>query len=178
MIGSMMIQAWAQMEGARTARIQMGMQRERYAFGNWAAQRAAGDALAVSHRQAAEARRQARVTASRALAVAAAGGGGVSDPTMVNILARVQGEGAYEAAVALYEGDARGRQMRMQAAMGAPIDQGQESAYKIGAAGTLAQGGMSLYSKYGMKGPGTLGSTPSGDAALLDAGTPSFSPTG
>jgi hypothetical protein len=56
--------------------------------------------------------------ASRALAVSAASGAGVTDPTTVRVIANARGEGAVRAATALYEGSARARQLRTEAAMG------------------------------------------------------------
>lgn len=52
---------------------------------------------------------------SQALARAAASGGGASDPTVINNIARIQGAGAYRANVARYEGDTRARSMNLQA---------------------------------------------------------------
>jgi hypothetical protein len=52
---------------------------------------------------------------SRALALAAASGGGASDPTIVNNIAKIRGEGRYRADVARYEGESKSRQMRTQA---------------------------------------------------------------
>lgn len=52
---------------------------------------------------------------SQALARAAASGGGASDPTVINNIARIQGEGKYRADVARYEGDSKARQMNLQA---------------------------------------------------------------
>lgn len=75
----------------------------------------AGQAQASSQRQAYEVDRQSQLIASRALAVAAASGGGASDPTVVNILARTAQEGSYRRAVALYGGDERARSMNLAA---------------------------------------------------------------
>lgn len=53
---------------------------------------------------------------SAALARAAASGAGASDPTVVNIIARTAGEGAYRAAVNMYEGEAQARMDLLRAA--------------------------------------------------------------
>ena len=178
------MQMMAARESGRQARIQGEQIRAKAQFNARQAEREAGTAIAISHRQAAEERRQSNLVASRALAVAAASGGGVSDPTVVRLIANARGEGAYRANVALYEGEARSRQLRVEAiagrisgfeaeAAGASAERG---AIMAGAAAAI-RGGASLYAKYGMNGPGT---TPggSGDAALLDAGTPAFAPVG
>ncbi len=52
---------------------------------------------------------------SQALARAAASGGGASDPTVINNIARIQGAGANRANVARYQGDTQARAMLMQA---------------------------------------------------------------
>jgi hypothetical protein len=76
----------------------------------------ANDAQASGQRQAAIDERQARYVASNALAAAAASGGGASDPTVINLIAGIAQEGSYRQQVALYQGDERGRLLRMQAA--------------------------------------------------------------
>ena len=147
----------------------------------------AGQTIAASQRAAAEKRRQALLVQSRALAVAAAGGGGVgeNDTSFMNLMANTAGRGAYDSAVALYEGEDRARLMRMQAtatryegrAKGAArryegamdIEAGdsaadayktQASAYRTQAMSSALSLGGSLFAKYG-------GGGPSGDAALI-----------
>ena len=75
----------------------------------------AGQAQASAQRQAADVDRQSQIIASSALAHAAASGGGASDPTVVNLIARNAQESAYRKAVALYGGDDEARSMLMQA---------------------------------------------------------------
>jgi len=180
---STLLQVWGNLEQGRMARIQG--ERARYAaeFAAWQAERAGGIAIAISQRQALEEERQATLVASRALAVAAASGAGVSDPTIVRIIANARGEGAYRANVALYEGEARARELKFEAITGriggweAQAEGAQrQQAYGLAGLGALARGGASLYAKYGMKGPGTTPTGGSGDAALIDAGTPGFTP--
>lgn len=115
----------------------------------------AGQSVATAQRVAQEERRQARLLASRALAVAAAGGGGASDPTVSRIIADIEGEGAYRAAVALYEGEDQARKARMGAAaeryegqLAAVSGQNASQAGNIMAASSLLTGGASLYEKY------------------------------
>ena len=72
--------------------------------------------IAASQRRAGEERRRAQLVASRALAVAGASGAGVSDPSVANLLADLEGEGAYRAGVAMYDAEEQARQMRMGAA--------------------------------------------------------------
>lgn len=75
----------------------------------------AGQAMAASQRDAYTAEQQAKRVASRALAVAAASGGGASDPTVVNLISGIAAEGAYRQAVALYQGQEQARAMENQA---------------------------------------------------------------
>lgn len=108
----------------------------------------AGQERASSQRRAIEARRQSRLLQSRALAVGAATGG-ASDPTVVNILARLEGEGEYRALTALYEGEEEARSKEMQARARRTEAKNVKKASKIQAAGQILQGASSIYSKYG-----------------------------
>lgn len=86
----------------------------------------AGQDEASAERQSFLVGRQTQLVTSRALAVAAASGGGASDPTVVNMIARDAGQGAYQQAVALYQGQDRARLLMAQAA--AKDYQGKEEA--------------------------------------------------
>lgn len=123
----------------------------------------ANTALAASQRDAFTQGQQTQIVNSRALALAAASGGGASDPTVVNMMARTAGEGAYRQAALLYGGDERARQMNMQA--NATEYSGEASAQnankvnnasQLGAITTLMKGGSSLYSRFGGGGPKSL----------------------
>ena len=121
----------------------------------------AGQEIASSQRAASEERRRARIIASRSLALAAASGAGASDTTVSNLLADIEGEGAYRASLALYQGEESARKLRMgadgkryegqAAADGADI---KASAYDLEAAGTVISGASSIYGKYNDGGPG------------------------
>lgn len=154
-------------EAGREARIRGEMQKAAFQFEAFEAERRGAASIAISQRQSLEEQRQATLVASRALAVASASGAGVSDPTMVRVIANARGEGAVRAATALYEGQAKARQLRAEAAMGrlsgeeaALSGRSNEAAYGIQAAGSVAREGLSLYSKYGMNGP-------KGDSTLI-----------
>lgn len=75
----------------------------------------AGELIAASHRAAYEERKNAALLASRAQAVAGGSGAGVSDPTVVDIINQISGEGAYRAALALQEGEQAAKKHRMSA---------------------------------------------------------------
>lgn len=123
----------------------------------------AGQELAASQREAITAQQQSKRIASRALAVAAASGGGASDPTVVKLISDISAEGAYRQAIALYEGQDRARTLMAQAdateyegklAAKAGNRSGIGGLIKTGASlfGNIAQGN-SLQSKYGGSGP-------------------------
>jgi hypothetical protein len=173
-----LIESWGMLEQGRSARIAGERAKVSAEFMARQADEEAGIAIALAQRRALEEQRQGELQASRALAVAAASGGGVSDPTIVNLLANIKGEAVYRANIALYEGEAQARRLRLEAAAGrlsgsyAQIEGARaEQGYAIGAAGTVFRGGAavysmlrrdraSLYDRYGMGGP-------SGDAALI-----------
>ncbi len=177
--GASLIGLYLQIQGMREsgkmARIRGEMERVGYEFQAWEAERRAGTSIAISQRQSAEERRQANLVASRALAVSAASGAGVSDPTMVRVIANARGEGAVRAANALYEGQARARALRTDAALGRlsgseadVTGQAIEGSYATAAKGAVLKESFGLYAKYGMNGP----SSGRGDAALVSEMVP------
>lgn len=112
----------------------------------------AGQTIAAGQRAAEEQRRQGELIQSRAIALAAAGGGSVADPGVVNLLARNAGETAYRSSVALYEGEDRARTMRESASAKeysgyaaelSALD--RQKSLMTSAFGDLVKGGGSLY---------------------------------
>ncbi|MHB0965498.1 MAG: hypothetical protein ACYC36_03500 [Bellilinea sp.] len=160
-------------------------QRQQVAYNFQAAQLddQANNAVATAQRSARDETRRAELIASRALAVAAASGGGASDPTVVHIISDIKGEGAYRSSVAMYQGEERSRQLkigasakRYEGSIAAQAGLDKQSAYKTNAFGSLASGALSLYGKYGKGGP-KGGSDP--DGGYNDsAGTPDMSSYG
>lgn len=137
----------------------------------------AGQSIAAGQYNAIEQMRQTRLAQSRAIALAAAGGGGVSDVTVTNLLARNAGEGAYRAAMALYQGNEKARLLRMSAAAkryegDLQFEAGEDKAkaYKLQGAGTFFNNAASLYSKYGKAGGDGPGAK-SPDASYVPADT-------
>lgn len=112
---------------------------------------AANNKLASSQRESLELERQGKLEASRVLAVAAASGGGASDPTVMNLMSRLAGENNYRQMTALYEGEEEARQLRNQASVTRNAGKRAEASSKLGAFGTVLSGGSSLYSKYGTR---------------------------
>lgn len=119
---------------------------------------AAGQETSAAQRKRDDETHRAQLLASRALAVAGKGGGGVSDPTVMNLIADLEGEGAYRGMVAIYDGEERARQLRQgadtsryQGEIYAAGGKDRASALRAGAIGSAALGAGSLYEKYGMK---------------------------
>ena len=108
----------------------------------------AGQAQAGAQRDAWSIQREAEYTASRALAVAAASGGGASDPTVVNLMARNADEMAYRRQLALYEGDEAARGMRMGAAAKEYSGANARRAANEAAVGSVYGAGSSLLKGY------------------------------
>lgn len=138
----------------------------------------AGQTIAASQRAAREQERIATLVASRALAVAAASGGGASDTTVVNLIARIKGEGAYRAGVKLYEGEARARKLRLSAdarryegAQGVVRSAKEQKVTNTLAMGNLLVGGSTLASKYGGDQPSGLGYGTAGSQDASAGGT-------
>lgn len=122
----------------------------------------ANEAVAASQREAMEQRREANLVGSRALALAAASGGGASDPSVMKLLADLKGEGAYRSSVALYQGEERARQLRMGAAASRFSGQQAQAAGRLRATSYLLKAGgavasrklqSTMYEKYGQGGP-------------------------
>lgn len=120
----------------------------------------ANAAIAASQRSAQNQQQQTDYLISKAIAIAASGGGGVQDPTVVNTVARIAGESAYRQSVALYGGQEQARTDTMQAsakevegeaALQASKSAGRASILKTSAG--LMGGASSLYTRFGMNGP-------------------------
>ena len=149
---------------------------------------AAQESSGVALRAAQDETLKARLVMSSALAKAAASGAGASDPTVMAVLSRTAGEGAYRSALAMYEGEAQARLDRMRAS--ALRYQGDVSvadaasaaqAQRIGIGATLLSGGMKALSMYEKFNPLAsalatgnampLARSPSASGAWLDTGT-------
>lgn len=108
----------------------------------------ANTAVGVSQRKAADERRKARLLGSRAQAVAAASGAGVSDPTVENIIGGIAEEGELRALNELYAGAETARGMRMQSDVAKFEGESYAKATKIKAFNALSTSGMSMFDKY------------------------------
>lgn len=104
--------------------------------------RLAGNERATSQRSAAEERRLARLMESRARAVAAKSGAGVSDPTVVNLMGDLSAEGEYRALTRMYEGETAAQSLELEGRERKRAARGQSIATVLSGASTFA-------SKYG-----------------------------
>lgn len=109
----------------------------------------AGVYRASSQREAMEQRRQATLTGSRALTLAAASGGGASDPTVMNILANISGEGEYRALTALYDGEEKARSNEFEAGTRRKEAKNTKTAGYIKAGSTILSAGATMADRYG-----------------------------
>ncbi len=108
----------------------------------------AGLERASSQRAAIDEKRQARLLASRGLAVAAASGGGADDPSVVNALAGIEGEGEYRALTALYNGDQTASGMEADAAAKRRGAKSVKTAGWMKAGGSILSAGSSIADRY------------------------------
>ena len=91
------------------------------------------------------------MASSRALAIAAASGAGADDPTVVNAIADIEGEGEYRALTALYEGNVAGDDLERQAKARRREAKSVKKQSYFKAAGTILGAGASLADRYGGK---------------------------
>lgn len=144
--------------------LQFGIQAQRAAqFQAAQLRQNANAALAASQRDAYDVDLQTKMITSRALAVAAASGGGASDPTVLNIMAQDAARGAYLKSMALYNGQDKARQLQEQADAAEyegkltkrnSMIEGVGDFVKLGSSllGTQARG-ASLFQRFGGNGP-------------------------
>jgi len=102
---------------------------------------AAGQAVAAGQRVAIEERRQAELTASRAVAVAAAGG---AADDIDSLIADIDKEGEYRANVALYEAETEAERIKFQGELAARVGKDEYKASKVAQASTILQTGATI----------------------------------
>lgn len=169
------MQVAGNMSAAAAARSQAQSQQNMYNYQAAIAKQNAGQQQAAAQRKALDQTRQANLIASRAIAMAGAGGGGVTDPTVINLVSDIQGEGMLRHNTAIYQGEEAARQSMMQATSdewsgNSAIQTGSNraKAYETAAAGAAFTGAGSLYGRFGGGGPKVAGLT---DGAWKDAGS-------
>lgn len=119
-----------------------------------AAKEAAMQTRASGQRAAMEEKRQAEIMASRAIAVAAASGGDTSDPSISKVIADIQGEGAYRAAVAMYNAEDEAKKLIYEGKMAKVSGQIEASNYRMQAVSSLLKGAGSMGATYKLGGYG------------------------
>ena len=102
-----------------------------------------------TQRAATEERRQGKIAQSRALAVAAASGGGVADPTVTNLMGDIETESEYRALSRMYEGETESQALERAATARKKEGRAARTAGVMRAATSLLTGVTSLKSKYG-----------------------------
>lgn len=160
-VGNTILETAGHLSSAKATALQSQRVKVSKDFETWQLQQQAAQEFAASQRLMMEELRNAQYVASRALAVAGASGGGVSDPTVMNIVTNIKSEGAYRAALALYDGEEKARTKRLAARI-TEIEGNDElaygdyrkRAYQLEAIGALAEGASSLYARYGVPNSG------------------------
>lgn len=115
----------------------------------------AGQQVAASQRAAESQDLNGRLLASRAQAVAAASGGGATDPTVTGIIQRIAGQTAYRSALALYQGNDAARALLTRADAVRFGGREAQAAGIVNALGTTLKGAYTMYDKYNKGSPVT-----------------------
>jgi hypothetical protein len=116
-------------------------------------------------------RRSSRYAQSRAIALAAASGAGAGDPSVVDLVGDIEGEGEYGALSAMFEGEDRATGLEYGATLSRRQGQAAMTGSAISAGSTLLSGGSSWYGKYGGTGAPGAGSAFAGVAPGVTQGT-------
>lgn len=113
--GGKMMQGYAAKKEGRATQDSLAQAAEYQAQG---LTRRAGEERAASQREAGDERLKADRVSSEAITKAAASGGGIDNPTILDILSGIEGQGEYLAASKLYGGNSRSAGLLDQAATG------------------------------------------------------------
>jgi len=98
---------------------------------------AAGQAIAVGQHRAFEEKRQADLMASRAVAVASAGG---HAQDIDNLIADIHGEGLYRANLAMYEAETESERIRYEGELGVEVGEAKQRAAEKRTTATVISG--------------------------------------
>ncbi len=108
-------------------------------------------AISSSQYKARSVKRQTDFIASRALAVAAASGADASGTQITNIIADIEGEGAYRAALELYQGEESARMLRLSGFYDEKTARQKSQATKVSIFGDVLSAGAQIFSQKGKK---------------------------
>ena len=136
------LSAYGKLRSGRSAKKAAKFEAEQY-------ERKAARTQAVAQRRAQEIGRQGQLAQSRALAVAAASGGGASDANVMDVISNLSADTNYQQMVSLYEGDVLADELRLQGEVRRTEGESAWQAGRMGALGTALSGGSSLYANYG-----------------------------
>ena len=103
---------------------------------------AAGQAIAIGQRKGFEAQRQAKLLASRAVAIASAGGAGQD---IDHLIADIEGEGIYRSSLAMFEAESEAERLKFKGELEEKTGRDIKRAQDTKALGTLLSAGGSLY---------------------------------
>jgi len=103
---------------------------------------AAGQRVAVGQRRSHEELRQSKLKASRAVAVAAAGG---ASGDIDHLIADIEGEGIYRASIATFEAETEAERLRFEGEQGLKTGRDRKKFYDNKAVSSLLSAGGSLY---------------------------------
>ena len=103
---------------------------------------AAGQAIAIGQRRGLEATRQSKLLASRAIAVAAAGG---ASQDIDHLITDIEGEGIYRSSLAMFEAETQAEKLRFHGEQAEKTGRDRQRNYNNRATVSLLQGGSSLY---------------------------------
>jgi len=103
---------------------------------------AATQEVAVGQRKALESGRQADLMASRALAVASAGG---AAQDIDNLIADISSEGVYEANVAMYEAESKSEKLKYEGSLAERYGQEEQAVSKTKSYATVLSGASKVY---------------------------------
>lgn len=104
---------------------------------------------AMASRDAEQVTRRGNLLASRAQAVAAASGGGASDPTVVNTIADIQGESHLRSLTAIASGENEAQNLEYAASARKRMGRAASTVGLMSAAGTVLTGQATAAAKYG-----------------------------
>lgn len=102
---------------------------------------AAGQVVAVGQRKGLEAKRQAELMASRAVAVASAGG---AAQDIDNLIADISSEGVYQANVSMYEAETESERLKYEGLMAEQTGREEAGAGMFKAFSTVLSGGAAI----------------------------------
>lgn len=158
------------LSGSRAAKKAANAQRQAAYLYADALEERAESVYGAGQLSAEEQRRQANVMASRAQALLAFQGGSLDDPGAVDLIADIEGEGAYRAAVKMYETEMEYRDMMKRADISRKTGQAEYSAGRDRANAIALSGAASLFGQLYTSTPSAQPSAPTaypaGDAYM------------